>query len=217
MALRPEEILRIKWELGVSVTLIGAEPYITYVAVFDKAIQPYIVDPTTTSTTPVTASSAGAAVALTVAAIPVIAATNLPAFAVGTTVTVDVGPNSETSQILIVSGTTIWVTLSNAHGANGAYPVIMSGGEQVVRDILTRLDAIKSELANTAPKTAGIEQVDEVRIYASTPAGSRRGSRDKFESLVQQREQARNDLAEAVGFENLRRIKRGQSSRITLF
>ena len=66
MALRPEEILRIKYQLGVSVTLIGAEPYITYLAVFDKAIQPYIIDPSTTSTTAVVA---GTTQAITVAAI----------------------------------------------------------------------------------------------------------------------------------------------------
>lgn len=219
MALRAEEILRCKWELGVSVTLSGAEPYITYLAVFDKAIAPYIIDPTTTSSTIVVASAnpTGQQVMLSLASIPVIAGSSTPAFSVGTSVTVDVGPNSETAQIEILSGLSAWITLANAHGASGAYPVVMSGGEHVVRDILTRLDVIKNELTNIAPKTAGIEQVDEIKVYAATTAGSRRGTRDKFESLVQQREQARDDLGEAVGFPNLRRMKRGGYGRMEAY
>jgi hypothetical protein len=213
VALHAEEILRCKWELGVSVTLIGAEPYITYLAVFDKAIAPYIIDPTTTSATPVVASSPAAQTSIVVAAIPVIAGTSTPAFGVGSTVTVDVGPPAEQAVILVLSGTTLWLTLANAHGSNGAYPVTMAGGEQVVRDVLARLDAIKSELLNVAPKTAGIEQVDEVKIFPATTVGSRRGTRDKFESLIQQREQARDDLGEAIGFPNLRRMRRGGGAR----
>jgi hypothetical protein len=186
-------------------------------AVFDRAIQPYIIDPTTTSSTAVSAAPSGAAVALTVAAIPVIAGSSIPAFTVGTTVTVDVGPASETAQIAIVSGTTIWLTLTNAHGANGAYPVAMAGGEQVVRDILTRLEAIKNQLTNFAPLSAGVQQVDEIKMYSSTPGASRRSSRDQFESLVQQREVARNDLGEAVGFPNLRTVRRGTGGRMELY
>ncbi len=219
MGLRAEEVLRMKWELGVSITLLGAEPYITYLAVFDRAIQPYIIDPSTTSTTLVAASAiaTGQQVAVTVTTIPLLAGTFTAAFTVGTTVTVDVGPAAETSQILVVSGTTIWLTLVNAHGASGAYPISMAGGEQVVRDILSRLDAIKSELTNIAPKAAGIEQIDEVRIYPATTTGSRRGSRDKFESLIQQREQARDDLGEAVGFPNLRTMRKRGGSRVEVY
>jgi hypothetical protein len=217
MALRAEQILRIKWELGVSVTLIGAEPYITYLAVFDKAIQPYIIDPTTTSATPVNANASGAAVALTVAAIPVLANTSTPAFTVGTTLSIDVGPAFEQAQVAVLSGTTIWVTLVNAHGANGSYPVTMSGGEQVVADILTRLDAIKVQLTSFAPLSAGVQQVDEVKMYAASTTGNRRGSRDQFESLIQQREQARTDLGEAVGFPNLRTVRRGSGRRMAQY
>lgn len=218
MALRAEEILQIKYELGVSVTLIGAEPYITYLAIFDKAIAPYIIDPTTTSVTPVTAASAGAQIAVTVAAIPVIAGSSTPAFTVGTTVNVDVGPNAEPSQILIVSGTTIWLTLANAHGANGVYPITMAGGENVVRTILARINAIESQMTNIAPQAAGVQQVDEIKLYASTRVGGRSSNtRDMFGSLVEQREQARDDLGEAVGFSNLRRLKRQAGGRMELY
>lgn len=213
MSLRPEEVLRIKFECGVSVTLIGAEPYIAYNAVFDKAIQPYIVDPTTTSTSTVTA---GQTQSISLAAIPVIAGSTNPAFSVGSSVTVDVGPASEVVQIQVLSGTTIWATFANAHGANGVYPVTMAGGEQVVRDILTRLDVIKAQLTNNAPLAAGVEQLDngEIKLFPSTPIGSRRGSRDMFDSLIAQREQARDDLGEAIGFPNLRSMKRGAGSHV---
>jgi hypothetical protein len=215
VALRAEEILQIKYELGVSVNLIGAEPYITYVAIFDKAIAPYIIDPTTTSVTPVTAAPTGAAIALTLAAVPVIAGSTTPAFTVGTSVNVDVGPNAETAQIQVLSGLTMWVTLFNAHGTNGAYPITMSGGENVVRSILQRINAITAELTNIAPTTAGVEQVNKIKLYASSR--HRQGSREKWESLVAQREQARDDLGEAVGFTNLRKKRRSAGGRMELF
>lgn len=215
MALRPEEILRTKYALGVNVGLLGQEPYITYLAIFDRAIQPYIIDPSTTSTTSV--SGGGIPVAVVVAAIPVIAGSAVPAFTVGTTVTVDVGPLSEQAQITIVTGTTIWLTLNNAHGANGAYPIFMAGGEQVVRDILTRIANIEAQLATFAPQAAGVQQIDEIKMYAATTAGNRRGSRDMFESLIQQREQARDDLGEAVGFPNLRTMKKARGNSVAVY
>jgi hypothetical protein len=215
VSLRAEEILRVKFALGVSVTLIGAEPYITFLAIFNVAIQPYIIDPTTTSSSVVAGSSQPTAIV--VASIPVIAGSVTPAFTVGTTVTIDVGPTAEQSQILTISGTTIWVTINNSHGSNGAYPVTMAGGEQVVRDILARIATIEGQLSNFAPQSAGVEQVDEIKLYPATTTGSRRGSRDMFESLVQQREQARDDLGEAVGFPNLRTVKKSRGNSVAIY
>jgi hypothetical protein len=211
MALRPEEILRIKYQLGVSVTLIGAEPYITYLAVFDKAIQPYIIDPSTTSTTAVVA---GTTQAITVAAIPLIVGTSTPAFVAGSYLTVDVGLAQEVVQAIVVTGTTVYGTFAFAHGANGLYTVAMAGGEQVVREILTRIATIETKMNSIAPNVAGVNQADEVSFHPSSTVASRRGTRDTFESLTQQREQARDDLGEAIGFANLRRLKRqsGMSS-----
>lgn len=219
MALRPEEILQIKYELGVSVTLIGAEPYITYLAIFDRAIAPYIIDPSTTSTTSVLVPSTGVAtpVQLTLAAIPNIAGTSTPAFSVGTTVNVDVGPALEQTQITILSGSTIWVSLVQAHGQNGAYPVVMAGGETVVRNILARITAIETEMGTIAPKTAGVAKVDEIGLHPSTRQGSKGTTFDKFDSLRAQREQARDDLGEAVGFPNLRSVKRGSAGRVEMY
>lgn len=216
MALRAEEILRIKWELGVSVTLLGSEPYITYLAVFDRAIQPFIIDPTTTSSTVVSADQTQS---IALAAVPVIAGSSTPAFTVGTSVTVDVGPNAEVVQIQVLSGTTAWATFANAHGAQGAYPVAMAGGEQVVRSVLARLAVIDQQLGGDAPLAAGVEQMDkgEIRLYGSSTSGSRRGTRDMFDSLIKQREQARDDLGEAVGFPNLRSVRKGAGNRVELY
>jgi hypothetical protein len=214
MALRPEEVLRIKFQLGVSVTLIGAEPYITYLAVFDRAIQPYIIDPSTTSTTPVVA---GATQSIALAAVPLVAGTTNPAIVVGSFATVDVGPAQEVVQVQILTGTTAWATFANAHGANGAYPVVMAGGEQVVREILARIALIESLLGSVAPVSAGVQEADEAKLYPSSTTGSRRGSRDTHESLIQQREAARNDLGEAVGFPNLRNLKRAAGGRVELY
>lgn len=218
MALRPEEILQIKYALGVSVTLLGAEPYIGYLAIFDKAIQPYIIDPSTTSATAVTASSAGAQVLLTVAAIPNIVSPvtpSVPAFTVGSSVVVDVGPNAETSQILFISGLTVLVTLVNAHGAGGAYPIVMAGGEAVVRNILTRIAAIETQMTLFAPQAAGVKKVDEMEFFGGPSRG--RSAGDMASVLVAQREIARNDLGEAVGFPNLRTTRRAGGSRLEVY
>lgn len=220
MALRAEEILRIKWELGVNVTNLGAEPYITYLAIFEQAIQPFIVDPTTTSATIVQQYSGGQQVQITVAAIPTLPApsTTVPAFTVGTRLVIDVGPNQEESDILVLTGTTLWLTLANAHGQNGAYPVTMTGGEHIIREILRRLEVIGHQLTSVAPMTAGISQADEVKFYASTGHGGRgQHTIDKGDALVKQREQARDDLGEAVGFPNLRRAQRGGSRRLSAY
>lgn len=214
MSLRPEEILRLKFQLGVSVTLLGAEPYITYLAIFDQAIQPFIVDPSTTSTTPVTA---GATQSITLASVPLVAGTTNPAIAVGSSVVIDAGPQSEVVQIQVLSGTTAWATFANAHGANGAYPVVMAGGEQVVREILARIALIETLLGSVAPVSAGVQEADEAKLYPSSTTGSKRGSRDTHESLMQQREAARNDLGEAVGFPNLRNYRKSAGGRVALY
>jgi hypothetical protein len=214
MALRNEEILRIKYELSYNVTGIGAEPYITYSAIFDKAVQPYLIDISTTSSTAVIAATSGASVALTVASNPAsISATQAVSFVAGSAVIVDVGPNQETSIIQSVSGLNFTMLLFLAH--SGTYPVLLNGAEQTIRDILTRLDAIKSEMLNVAPKTAGMEQVDEVRMFSR-----RKGSvnvQDKFASLLFQRDTARRDLAGALGVPYLQDVRKNSGTRIEAY
>lgn len=203
MALRPEELDRIKWELGVSPIRLGAEPYITYVAIFDRVVQPYLFDNSTTSTTSVTA---GQTIAITLAANPVPPNGVGLTFNVGTSCIVDQGPAQETVVIQALSGLSATCTFANAH--SGTYSVYPNGSEQIVRDIITRLDNIKAQLTTIAPQTSGIEAVDEVKLY-SAGTGKRGRTMSKFQELVHQREQARDDLGEAIGFANLRRLRRG--------
>ena len=206
MALRNEEVIRLKYELGYNITGVGAEVYITYVAVFDKAVQPYLIDVSTTSSTQVSANAAGAPVIITVASNPVsTSSTQTTAFAVGSNVVIDVGAYQETSTITYINGLQFSVFLYNAH--NGTYPVVLQGAEQIVRDLFSRLDNIKAEMLNTAPRVAGVAQVDEMQFHAAERG--RRKIRNRIDDLVYQREIARLDLAGALGIPYLRPMLNG--------
>lgn len=201
MALRNEEIIRLKYELGYNVTGVGADVYIQYSAVFDRAVQPYLVDVGTTSATPVVASSSvsGTSTTITLAANPVSPfSTQATAIVVGSSVVVDVGPAKETAVVTAMAGLAATMTLFFAHGTTSAYPVVVQGAEQIIRDCFDRLDSIKAEMLNTAPITAGLAALTgELEFFAS--GRSRRGGRSKFEDLLFQRTTARRDLAGALG------------------
>ena len=214
MSLRNEEIIRLKLELGFNVTNLGAEPYITYAAVFDKAVQPYLVDVGTTSSTPVVAAVSGAVVSLTIATNPLsLSPTQALSFVVGSNIVVDVGPFLETSTILTVTALVIGVQLTLAHAA--PYPVLLQGSEQIVRDLFARLDAIKSEMINVAPKTAGMQQVDEIQFFGNVRGRGK--TQDKFASLMWQRDEARRDLAGALGIPYLRDVRRGAGGGLAVY
>jgi hypothetical protein len=208
--LRYEEILRCKRELGYNIVGVGAEAYISdgFAAVFEKAIEPYLVDYGSTSTTLITAATTPTAVAVTLASNPAITGlTNQTAtFVVGTQVVVDVGPLQETGVVILgLSGLVATMQLQLAHGSAGAYPVLLQGAEQGVRDIFARLDAIANQMTGVAPLTAGIKQVDEVQIHGAEKG--RRGMRNKIDDLSFQRDLARKDLAAALGVPNLWEIR----------
>src|SRR5437879_6148209 len=105
MALTSEEIDRCKLELGYPGTRIGAEPYITYSAVFDKAILPYLTDTGTTSTSVVAIGNAAMVLG------------SPTGFVVGSKIVIDVGPLQEFSDVLVLSGSTITAPVTIAHGA----------------------------------------------------------------------------------------------------
>jgi hypothetical protein len=203
MALTNDEVLRCKAECGFNTVGIGAEAYgglDGYVALFDRAIQPYMIDLSTTSATCVVANSSSAVQFLTLASNPTAPGNNVQAlaFAQGSNISVDVGPNAETSVIMAINGLVITCPLVNAHGSYGPYPVRYRGAEQFVRDIFARIDVINGQLAGSAVLSGGIAQVDEVKLYAAQ--GGRRGSTmDRHQSLVFQRLQARHDLCLLLG------------------
>lgn len=208
MALTNADVLRLKAELYYNVVGIGAEAYSSldgYVALFDRAIQPYLIDLGSTSST-VIALNAGITT-LTVASNPAVVGNAVQplAFAAGTNVVVDLGANQERTMILAISGLTLTVSLALAHGGY-TYPVVVQGGESFVRDVFAQIDTINSEMRVIAPKTAGVEAVDEVRLVPA--ARGRKASRDKFESLIEQRHTARRDLAGLLGVPYLYDVRR---------
>lgn len=212
--LRSEELDRIKFELGVSPIRLGAEPFLAYVAIFDRVVQPFLYDNSTTSSTTVVASVTGAISTITLAANPAPPNNVGLTFQVGTSVVVDVGVLQEFSVIQSIAGLTVTLNLTLGHA--GSYPVYPNGSEQMVRDVLARLDVIKSDMLSVAPRAAGVESVDEIKLF---PHGSgRRGAtRSKFDELLVQREQARNDLGELVGFSNLRSARRAAGSALEIY
>jgi hypothetical protein len=214
MALKWEEIQRLRYETGYNVVGVGAELYTIdgYAAVFDQAIEPYLVDFGSTSTTTV-AAGAGTTT-LTLASNPTVYGANGPttnvyglSFQVGSSLVVDVGPNQEigsaqTGNVIIqaISGLTITLALQNAHGPT-QYPVVLKGGEWIIRDILTRLDTINTQLKGFAPAVAGLAQADEAKFFSSMKG--RRGQKGVTDDLMEQRDWARKDLCSALGIPNL--------------
>jgi hypothetical protein len=212
MALKYEEIQRLKWELGFNAVNVGAEIYVLngYAAVFDAAIAPYLIDQGSVSATVLTAQPAPTTVAVTVAANPPIkgAVVNVygQAFQVGTKVVVDVGPNQETDvivQSVDPTGLVLTMALQNEHGTLAGYPIVLQSGEYIARDILVRLDILNQQLKGIAPVTAGVAQADEVKFFAHKAGGRQGGQSDVFGGLMAQRDMARKDLAALLGIQNL--------------
>lgn len=200
MALTSDEVIRLKAECGYNIVSVGAEAYAleSYVALFDRAIQPYLIDLATTSTSVVVAAAGGGVATLLLASNPV-ATSNVTqplAFTQGSNIVLDVGPSTETSVILTIAALTITCTLALAHGAS-SYPVRVRGAEQYIRDFIARLDVISVELTARAPLTAGIAKVDEIELSASTRG--RQTTRNKFDDLITQRTRTRRDIADALG------------------
>jgi hypothetical protein len=215
VSLFPYELDIIKQQLGVTLTRIGAEPYIQFIALFDGVIQPYLFDNSTTSATTVAAGSTAAIVLASNPAAP----NNVQqlVFATGSSCVVDVGPAQEVAVIQNLSGLTATLTFANAH--TGPYPIWPNGAEWAVRGILARIVTIETQMGSVAPKAAGVQKVDEISLYSSAKGSQRGATRDTFEALVEQRMQARDDLSGAIGFPNLWRTKPGVSSpsRIELY
>lgn len=161
MGLTAAELRRVKYELGYSLLSVGAEPYISFVSLFDQIVQPFLTAGTaTTSGTQVEAAITPTPVSLTLAS-----GTGVTA---GDRVVIDVDARQEVATIQHVTGSTIKVLLSFDH--TGTYPVEVEGGCSIVRGILRKLDAIgglgtNSDALSKALSTAGLKRVDEIEFF----------------------------------------------------
>lgn len=188
MALLNSEVLRLKAELGYNVLGVGAEPYVGILAIFNQVVQAYLTaGATTTSATSVTASTAPALVTLTLA--------SATGFSVGDMVVLDVDSRQETAMIQSLTGSTIAVLLTKDHG--GAYPVTVDGGETIVRENLHRIRLVKEAMV-AAMTTAGLKRAEDIEWYQAQKGGS-----SLFGELQTQLNYWRNELAAAVGLENM--------------
>lgn len=193
MALLTSEIERIRDELGYNVLGVGAEPYISYVAVFDQVIAIYLeAGATTTSATAVTAATPPALVSITVA--------SATGFHAGDRAVVDVDASREEATLTVVSGSVLTLSLSKAH--SGTYPVTVFGGETIVRDKLDAIAEVKARMRTGMLSTAGLKRADEVEWYPG-----RNGRSAVMASLKEALGFWRDELASSLGVQNLWRLK----------
>ena len=155
MALSTSEIQRIKAELGWNLLSTGAEPYIGTAMVFEQVIAVYLTaGAATTSATTVAAADAPTSRAITL--------TSVTGFAEGNRIWLDVDDRGESATIQSLVGAVATVVLSKPH--SGTYPVYVDGGESIVRELLSRIKAVKDELGGIFGEGA-IKKVDEVEFY----------------------------------------------------
>ena len=194
--------MRLRAELGYNVLTLGAIPYIGYTSLFDQVIQPYTeAGASTTSSTTVAAATAP-----TPATLVLVSGTN---FAAGQRVVIDVDDRQEVVTAQNVSGASLTALLTLAH--SGTYPVTVEGGETLIREQLTRLRAINTQIT-AAASTAGIKQVDVIHFYGGGSAGV-----SQIDVLYKQRDRARDELASLVGVQNMWRARRSGGQTLSVY
>lgn len=207
MALTTSELARVRAELGYNTLSAGAEPYISYVAVFDVVIKTYMQGgASTTSSTTVAAAATPTAVTLTLA--------SATGFTAGDRVVIDVDSLQESATIRSVSGSTISVLLSLAH--TGTYPVTVEGGESMVRALLQRIDALKDQFSQVV-QTAGLKRAEDIEWYQASAGNNKAGGSAQLAALFAQRDYYRDELASLLGVTNMWRLKEGAGSNVVLW
>lgn len=194
MGLTNSEVRRIKHELGYGLLSVQAEPYISYVSLFESIVQPFLTaGASTTSSTTVVAADAHPVTIL---------CESTTGMEAGDRVVIDVDSRQESATIQSLEGSTITVLLSLAH--DGTYPVEIEGGCSIVRALLRKLQAISglgasasSDEISKALSTAGIRRVDEVEFFGNSIGAANGKSRlDLVKAL---RDYWRDELASALG------------------
>jgi hypothetical protein len=200
MALLPSELARCKAELGFSL-LSQNQPYIGTVMIFEQVIAVYMTaGAVTTSSTTVAAREA-----LTPATLTVASGTG---FSTGDRVVVDVDDRQESAIARLVSGTALTLDLKLAHA--GTYQVTVEGGESIVREYLTRIREVKTEMAQTFGE-GELKQVDEVAFYQSKLGLT------LFGNLGGQLMYWRDELASVLGIQSMWSMKRAAGARVAVY
>lgn len=202
MALLASEMQRLRFECGYNVLGVGAEPYISYIALFDQVVKVYLnAGATTTSTTAVFAATTPTPSTITLA--------SATGFAAKDIIVVDVDSRQEKATIQAVSGSTITALLTLAH--DGMYPVTQEGGESIVRDLLRTIGDVKTKLFKASSST-GLKRVEDVEWYP----GLRQGSA-VIDTLQDMLMFWRDELCAAVGVPNMWRMRSGANSSIAAY
>lgn len=213
MALTDAEVQRIRYELGYPNLDTAAEPYIGIAAVFDQVIQPYMLGgASTTSATPVTAATTPTPTSIVLS--------SATGFAAGDVVVVDVDARQERATIQSLSGATATVQLSLAH--TGTYPVVVEGGESIIRDILKELRLLTSGMNGSAgvmttmQSRLGLKKVDDVEFFGGGNTLASQGV-DPLTQIIHLREYWRDELARAVGIVRLNDKRNSGGSEIGVY
>ena len=197
MPFSTSELARIKAELGYNLLLTGADVYVGVTSIFEQVVNGYIsAEVATTSATSVTAQTSPTPVALTLA--------SATGFTAGDQVVVDVDSRRERVTIAALSGSAITVQLSLAH--SGTYPVSVVGPITIAKDILGKIEAVKSKMATTFGAGA-LKRVDEIEFYAVGKNG-----KTQFGAMGDELAYWRNELASVLGVPNAWTYKQGRGN-----
>lgn len=199
MALTDSEVARIKAELGYNLLGIGAVPYVGVTQLFEQVIQPYLTGGVaTTSATTVAAATTATPATLTLA--------SATGFTAGARVVVDVDDREEIVTVQSVSGATLTALFKLPH--TGTYPVILEGGESIVRGILRQIRTVQAQIGK-ATSTAGIQQVDVIHFFGSTNATTQASQLQGLLNFW------RDQLASELGVANMWRVRQSASQTLS--
>ncbi len=201
MSLTDAEIFRCKAELGYNLLEIGAVPYVGITQLFEQVIQPYLATGTnTTSSTSVTAASTATPATLVLA--------SGTGFTAGARVVVDVDDREEVVTAQNVSGNNLTALFKLAH--SGTYPVILEGGESIVRELLRRIRTVQTQIT-AATSTAGLKKLDVIEWYGDSAGTTQTAMLNKL--LMGWRDQ----LAAALGVANLWRDRAAAGQTLSIY
>ncbi len=190
MSLTDAEVQRCRYEMGFVNLSVSAEPTLGITSYFDSILQPYLLaGAATTSSTPVSVATTPTPTSIVIA--------SATGFAAGATILVDVDTRQERVTIQSLASTTLTAQFSFAH--SGSYPVVVEGGESIVRDILTKLRRLADSIDSMRSR-AGLQQVDDVRFFGGGSTLASQGI-DPVTHLLNLREMWRDELASCLGIE----------------